>query len=99
MKQFQHIGVSFEREADSPNCWKHWKPKQRMELWEASLVLCKQGVTGSIPVTSTIFPYFMLFFHKARGNRQVGFTIILRSANRQKQRPESRILRFETRAS
>jgi hypothetical protein len=41
----------------------------------------------------------MLFFHKARGNRQVGFTIILRSANRQKQRPESRILRFETRAS
>jgi hypothetical protein len=34
MNQIEALGVSFEREADSPICWKQQKRKQEMECLE-----------------------------------------------------------------
>jgi hypothetical protein len=47
---------------------------------EPSLVLCKQGVAGSIPATSTKFPCNLRIIHRERRCRPYGFTSVLRLA-------------------
>ena len=50
-----------------------------MESWEGILVLCKQGVAGSIPATSTILSeckrladWFLIYFPAARELCKIG---------------------------
>ena len=39
-------------------------------------LLCKQGVTGSIPVTSTKFPGYLLVFREVEASLPASFTSV-----------------------